>query len=75
MDIWDILYDGMPSDPKENCDFWGDAEQIFCRTEEQANILADMLNKLIPGRKVAVGHYDDSNDFRDKFSGWYYVTI
>lgn len=76
MDIWDVLIEGMPIEPKKNCDFWSDGgNEIFCRTEEQANALADMFDKLFQGNKATTGHYDDSDGFTDKFSGWYYVTI
>lgn len=76
MDIWDILIKGMPIEPTSDCDFWSDGgNEILCRTEEQANALADMLDRLFQGSKAATGHYDDPDGFADKFSGWYYVTI
>lgn len=64
-------------------DIWSTGDELLCKTESAANMLADMIEQLYrsQGEEVVVntGFYDPEMDKRngeeDRFTGWWYVTI
>ena len=77
MDIWDILIAGMPRKPTPGCDFWSDGAEILCRTEEQAEAVADLLKRTMPFPPPSAGLYDPEKDewFGIRYMGWHYVSF
>lgn len=67
MDIMDILIAGMPKATSDACDFWQDGEEVFCRTEDQANAIAELFVKLLPNSTVVVTLLEEI--------GWYCVNV
>lgn len=64
-------------------DIWSTGDELLCKTESAANMLADMIEQLYrsQGEEVVVntGFYDPETDKRngeeDRFTGWWYVNI
>lgn len=62
---------------------WSDGIEILCKTEELAEMIADLLELLYRENgidcKVNTGYYDPEEDKRngeeDRYTGWYYVNI
>jgi hypothetical protein len=62
---------------------WSNGDEIFCKTEDVANALADMLECMYKahGEEILVntGYFDPVEDERngevDRYTGWWYVTI
>ena len=57
--------------------YYADADEIMCRTEELADMIANIIES-ISGEKLAhTGYYDPEEDKRDDCvdgrTGWYYV--
>lgn len=67
MDILDILIAGIPGKPSDKCDFWQDGEEIFCRTKEQADAIAELFVKLLPNSTVVVTLLEEID--------WYCVNV
>lgn len=64
-------------------DVWSVGDELLCKTESAANMLADMIEQLYrsQGEEVVVntGFYDPEtgkrNGEEDRFTGWWYVNI
>lgn len=64
-------------------DIWSTGDELLCKTESAANMLADLIEQLYRsyGEDIVVntGHYDPEDDKRnneeDRFTGWWYVNI
>ena len=62
---------------------WSDGEQILCRTESEADAVADFIWSLYSadGQEVTIltGYYDPEEDERngeeDRYTGWWYVIL
>jgi hypothetical protein len=58
---------------------WSDGEQILCKTEAQANAIADLVEAMALHVTVHISHYDPKEDKRDncvdKYTGWYAVYV
>lgn len=62
---------------------WSDGTELLCKTESEAECLADMLETLYKtqGEEVSAvtGYYDPDEDRKnnkeDRYTGWWYVTI
>lgn len=77
--FWPFLIQSLKNHADENRHgYWSDGEDILCKTEEQANHLADFLEDL-GYTDVTTGHYDLAEDERDgcvdALTGYYYVSI
>lgn len=78
-DIWNRFVRNLPCYPEEGCDRWCDGENILCKTNEDAQSVADYIDEKAGASVSATGFYDPEEDKRmgcvDKYNGWYYVTI
>lgn len=58
--------------------YWTDGEEILCKTEEQAEVLADFLED-VGFDYVQTGYYDPKEDERNNevndHTGYWYVSI
>lgn len=78
---WEKITDRLPENPEGN--IWTTGDEIFCKTEEVADALADMFECLYKahGEEIIIntGYYDPVEDERngevDRFTGWWYVNI
>lgn len=83
--VWNRFVEHLPTeedwakDAHNSIDVWyyADADEILCRTEELADMIADIIDD-ISGEKMAhTGYYDPEWDERDDCvdgrTGWYYV--
>ena len=61
-------------------DIWydSDKDEIMCRTEELANIIANIIEGISGEKEAHTGYFDPEEDERDNCvdenTGWYYVT-
>ena len=57
--------------------YYGDNDEILCRTEELAEMIADILESISGERMAHTGYYDPEEDEKDDCvdgrTGWYYV--
>jgi len=79
LNLFKALADTLPKEPGDGVDLWYDGgDDILCRTEEQANALADWLDQR-GGYDSTTGYFDPAEDERehcvDKLTGWYYVSV
>ena len=67
---------------KDTCnsiDVWHyeDADEILCRTEELADMIADILEGISGEHEAHIGYYDPEEDEKDNCvddrTGWWYV--
>lgn len=64
-------------------DVWSAGDELLCKTESAANVLADLLWQLYHSQDeelvITTGFYDPEEDKRngeeDRFTGWWYVNI
>lgn len=64
-------------------DVWSLGDELLCKTESSANVLADLLEQLYnsQGEEIIIntGFYDPEEDKRnceeDRCTGWWYVDI
>ena len=74
--VWDIMAE-LPRTP--NGKMWCDGENILCRTEEQADAVADFLDSVIGDSVTHTGYYDPVEDERsnevDDHTGYWYVDF
>lgn len=58
--------------------FWSDGEYILCKTEEQADALADFLED-VGYEAVTTGYFDPKEDEEagqvDSLTGYWYVSV
>lgn len=79
----ELFCKALPTEPVGN--IWTNGDEIFCRTSDSANTIAELLEYLAESEKldyaycISTGYYDPEDDKRDgyknKYSGWYYVSI
>ena len=74
------LLHSMPRKPEDaECGYWSDGEEIVCKTESLANIMADSMEELYPGISAATAYYDpvedENDDCVDEYTGWWTVTL
>ena len=78
-DIWNRFVRNLPCYPKEGCDRWCDGENILCKTNEDAQSVADYIDEKAGASVSATGFYDPEEDKRnneeDRYTGWWYVKI
>lgn len=79
LNLFQAVADTLPKEPGDDVDLWYDGgDDILCRTEEQADALADWFDR-VGGYCSSTGYYDPAEDERehcvDKLTGWYYVTV
>lgn len=78
MNWFKMLIDHLPTDPE--CRVWTDGDEILCRSEEYANVIADLIEKLYDdsGEDViaVTGSYDwiDGRE-KDDYTGCWYIYI
>lgn len=76
--VWDWIAERFPKSPEEAKDgIWYDGDQFLCRTEAQADGVADWMD-IIAGVETATGYYDPEEDERNgetnRYTGWYYAS-
>lgn len=80
--VWDRFVTHLPQEEDwahNSVDIWyyADADEILCRTEEQAEAIADILDDISGEHMAHVGYYDPEEDDKDNCiddrTGWYYV--
>lgn len=66
----------------QNNQMYTDGKYIFCQSEEQANIIADMLDvqlKSLNRPETVTGYFNPKEDIRngtvDKLTGFWYITV
>lgn len=73
-----LLYSLKKNEAEARHGFWTDGENILCKTEEQANALANFLEDIGFG-VVQTGYYDPEEDKKngevDENTGCWYVSI
>lgn len=77
--IWKYLCQSLQDNEKYNRHgFWSDGYEILCKTEAQAETLANFLEDM-GFDYVTTGYYDPEEDERnndvDRYTGWWYVNI
>lgn len=76
--IWSYLIKSLQNNENNKHGFWTDGEEILCKTEEQAEVIADFLED-VGFDYVNTGYYDPIEDERngevDRYTGWWYVSI
>lgn len=73
----------LPSKAQEGCRLWSDGTSILCKTAEEANAIADLLEALLYacGQEVnaTTGYFDPEEDGlngdTDEYTGWHYVEL
>lgn len=83
--VWCIVAEQLPTkedherDVHNAIDVWFDDVQIMCRTEEIADTIANILDKISGERMAHTGYYDPEEDERsgevDDHTGWWYVDF
>ena len=80
MNWFKMLIDHLPTDPE--CCIWTDGDEILCRSEEYANAIADLIEKLYDdsGEDVVAltGSYDwvDGREkTSDDYTGCWYIYL
>jgi hypothetical protein len=67
----------LPKQPDERLKFWTNGEDILCRTKEEAETIADLLDSM--GYVASTGYFDPDEDERneetDECTDYYYVTV
>ena len=57
--------------------YYADADEILCRSEELAEMIADMLDEISGEHEAHTGYYDPDEDEKDDCvdgrTGWYVV--
>lgn len=77
--IWAYLIESLKENEiiRGNRKFWTDGNEILCKSEEDANIVADFLNDL-GFEDIRTGYYDPEEDKRnnecDENTGYYYIA-
>ena len=74
--IWNYLLKSLQDNENNKHGFWTDGEEILCRTEEQAEVVADFLEDL--GFDCCTGYYDLVEDEKegcaDDHTGYWYIS-
>lgn len=80
MEWFRVLIDHLPTDPE--CCIWTDGDEILCRSEEYANVIADLIEKLYDdsGEDVVAvtGSYDEIDErdgVVDDYTGCWYIYL
>ena len=80
--VWDRFVTHLPQEEDwahNSVDIWyyGVADEILCRTEELANMIAGMLNDISGEHEADVGYYDpkmdEESDCVDDRTGWFVI--
>ena len=80
--VWDRFCKHLPTEEDyahNSIDIWyyEDADEILCRTEEQADAIAGILDDISGEHMAHTGYYDPEEDEKDDCvdgrTGWYYV--
>lgn len=77
--IWTYICQSLQDNEKNNRHgFWTDGYEILCKTEEQAEALANFLEDM-GFDYVNTGYYDPKEDEKnnevDELTGWWYVSV
>lgn len=84
LDWFAIVMDAVPNNPDNpNTDMWGNGNELLCKTEDKANKLIEVLERLYrsQGENVTLcsGYYDpiedQQNGLTDEYTGWWYVSL
>lgn len=80
MEWFRVLIDHLPTDPE--CCIWTDGDEILCRSEEYANVIADLIEKLYDdsgeGVVAVTGSYDEIDErdgVVDDYTGCWYIYL
>lgn len=78
--VWDFITSRLPTSPEDAANgIWYEGDDIMCKTEAQADTVADLLEALDDEVLVTTGFFDPEEDARngetDRLTGWHYVTI
>jgi hypothetical protein len=76
---WEHLIKSLRDNKEHNRHgYWTDGEEILCKTEEQAEVLADFFED-IGFDYVHTGYYDPTEDERNNevndHTGYWYVSV
>lgn len=73
--VWSVLAQ-LPNKPSR---FWYDGENILCKTEDEAETIANFIDDIIGDSCTHTGYYDPKEDERsgevDDHTGYYYVDF
>lgn len=77
--IWSYILRSLQDNLENNRHgFWTDGEEILCKTEKQAEVIADLLEDMGFGL-VCTGYYDPKEDEKnnavDNHTGYWYVSV
>ena len=75
--IWTYILKSLQDNENNKHGFWTDGEEILCKTEEQAEAVADFLEDL-GFEYLTTGYYDPEEDKRegcvDEHTGYWYIN-
>lgn len=75
--IWTYLIESLKSNENNKHGYWTDGEDILCKTEEEANIIADFLEDL-GFDCLLTGYHDPVQDeidgCVDEYTGYWYIA-
>ena len=75
--IWSYLITSLRNNENNKHGYWTDGEQILCKTEEEANIVANFLEDL-GFDYLNIGYYDPVEDEQegcvDDHTGYWYIN-
>ena len=75
--IWTYFLKSLQENENKKHGFWADGEEILCKTEEQAEAVADFLEDL-GFECLNTGYYDPAEDERDgcvdDHTGYWYIN-
>lgn len=83
--VWDAFVKHLPKEPDDqwnSVDVWFDEQgcEILCRTEELAEMIADIIEEISGEHEAHTGYYDPEEDAKElkgpfRTTGWYYVDF
>ena len=73
------IINALPTVPDiDGCRIWSDGDLIFCKTQEGAKVIADLIDALYKAHVSTTGYFDPAEYENTEYSGavgWYYVDI
>ena len=87
LNVWECFVEHLPTasdmedDDCNSIDIWysESANEILCRSEELADMIANILEGISGEREAHIGYYDPEEDERsgevDELTGWWYVDF
>lgn len=78
-DLIETFIETLPTEEKKATTIWTDGDEILCKTEDLADIIADVIDNLVGDSISHIGYYDPDEDKRDHciddHTGWWYVDF